>query len=83
MFTKKKQNKNKNNTPVKKGTAKKLTSNCDADNAFNRINRQAALHNINVLCPSFNSILQNTYGMPIRLFITGEGELSSTPRVTV
>jgi len=51
----------------------------DADNAFNRINCPAALHNI---CPSFSIILRNTYGAPIRLFITGEGELSSTEGTT-
>ena len=28
----------------------------DADNAFNRIKCQAALHNINILCPSFSTI---------------------------
>ena len=54
----------------------------DATNAFNLINRQAALHNISVLCPSFSTILNNTYGAPIRLFITGEGELSSTEGTT-
>jgi len=54
----------------------------DAKNAFNKINRQAALHNINILCPSFSTILHNTYGMPIRLFVTGEGELSSTEGTT-
>ena len=50
----------------------------DATNAFNLVNRQAALHNISVLCTSFSTILKNTYGAPIRLFITGEGELAST-----
>ena len=54
----------------------------DANDAFDRINRQAALHNINIICPSFSTILHNTYGMPIRLFITGEGELSSTEGTT-
>ena len=44
--------------------------------AFNLVNCQAALHNISVLCPSFSTILNNTYGAPIRLFITGEGKLS-------
>ena len=34
----------------------------DATNAFNLVNRQAALHNISVLCPSFSTILKNTYG---------------------
>ena len=28
----------------------------DATNAFNLINRQAALHNISVLCPSFSTV---------------------------
>ena len=54
----------------------------DATSAFNLVNRQAALHNISVLCPSFSTILKNTYGAPIRLFITGEGELSSTEGTT-
>ena len=54
----------------------------DATNAFNLINRQVALHNISVLCPSFSTILNNTYGASIRLFITGEGELSSTEGTT-
>ena len=39
----------------------------DATNAFNLVNRQAALHNISMLCPSFSTILRNTYGAPIRL----------------
>ena len=54
----------------------------DATNAFNLVNRQAALHNISVLCPSFSTILRNTYGAPIRLFVTGEGELASTEGTT-
>ena len=54
----------------------------DATNAFNLINCQAALHNISVLCPSFSTIWNNTYSAPIRLFITGEGELSSTEGTT-
>ena len=38
----------------------------DGTNAFNLVNRQAALHNISVLCTSFSTILRNTYGAPIR-----------------
>ena len=38
----------------------------DGTNAFNLVNRQAALHNISVLCTSFSTILRNTYGVPIR-----------------
>ena len=33
---------------------------------------------ISVLCPSFSTILKYTYDVPIRLFVTGEGELAST-----
>ena len=43
----------------------------DVTNAFNLVNCQAALHNISVLHPSFSTILNNTYGTPIRPFITG------------
>ena len=42
----------------------------DASNAFNQVNGESALHNISVLCPSFATILKNTYGVPIRLYIT-------------
>ena len=40
----------------------------DAINAFNLVNHQAALHSISILCPSFSTILRNTYGAPIRLY---------------
>ena len=33
----------------------------DATNAFNSINRKAALHNVSVLCPSLSPVLINTY----------------------
>ena len=49
----------------------------DATNAFNLVNCQDALHNISVLCPSFSAILKYTYDAPIRLFVTGEGEVAS------
>ena len=48
----------------------------DADNAFNRLNRKAALHNIGVLCPALSTILKNTYSMPAQLFVGGEVILS-------
>ena len=54
----------------------------DATNAFNLVNHQAALHNISILCPSFSTILKNTYGAPIRRFVTGEDELASTEGTT-
>ena len=49
----------------------------DTSNAFNSVNRQAALHNISILCPALSVVLHNTYGAPSRLFDTGQGEVSS------
>ena len=54
----------------------------DASNAFNSVNRQAALHNISILCPALSMILQSTYGAPTRLFVTGQGEISSREGTT-
>ena len=54
----------------------------DAANAFNRLNRAAALHNMRSLCPPFATILINTYRIPTRLFITGGGEIESTEGTT-
>ena len=47
----------------------------DATNAFNSLNRQAALRNIRHLCLLFK-ILINTYPEDVRLFIDGETLLS-------
>ena len=41
----------------------------DASNAFNSLNRAAALHNIQYLSPSFSTILINIYRMDINLYI--------------
>ena len=54
----------------------------DASNAFNSVNRQAALHNISILCPALSMVLHNTYGAPTRLFVTGQGEISSREGTT-
>ena len=54
----------------------------DATNAFNSINRKAALHNISIICPPLAQVLVNTYRAPIRLFITGGGEIASTEGTT-
>ena len=48
----------------------------DATNAFNSLNRQAALRNICHLCPPLAKILVNTYREDVRLFIDGETLLS-------
>ena len=48
----------------------------DATNAFNRLNNQAALRNISVLCPSFARILINIYHEDSKLYIDGNYLLS-------
>ena len=48
----------------------------DATNAFNSLNRQAALRNIHHLCPPLSKILINTYREDVCLFIDGETLLS-------
>ena len=54
----------------------------DATNAFNSLNRLAALHNISVTCPPLAQILINTYRVPIRMIIPGSGEIASTEGTT-
>ena len=44
--------------------------------AFNALNRQAALRNIQHLCPSLSKVLINTYREKAQLFIDGETLLS-------
>ena len=46
----------------------------DATNAFNTINRQAALQNISIICPSIAQILINTHRTPVRMVIVGTGK---------
>jgi hypothetical protein len=44
----------------------------DASNAFNNLNRQRALRNIQIICPAIATILLNTYRNNTSLFIDGE-----------
>ena len=44
----------------------------DASNAFNNLNRQATLMNVQSLCPAFAATLVNTYRLEPSLFIDGE-----------
>jgi len=48
----------------------------DAKNAFNSLNRQTALQNIKVICPSLHIILNNSYQEPSALFVNGTKILS-------
>ena len=54
----------------------------DASNAFNSINRAAALNNIRVLCPLIATYVINTYRVPARLFVVGGSELKSAEGTT-
>ena len=49
----------------------------DASNAFNALNRSAALHNVPRVCPAMGKVFTNTYSSPSRLFVTGGGEILS------
>ena len=44
----------------------------DAENAFNNLNREAALQNIKELCPPFYQYLHNTYQTAAEMIIPGE-----------
>ena len=44
----------------------------DASNAFNCLNREVCLRNIQQLCPSLAPMVINTYRQPSKLFVDGE-----------
>ena len=54
----------------------------DASNAFNGLNRAAALHNTRILCPTLATYVINTYRQAACLFITGGEELISAEGTT-
>ena len=49
----------------------------DASNAFNSLNRIAALHNMQSLFPLLARFFLNTYGKLIRIVVSGGGEVLS------
>ena len=49
----------------------------DARNAFNCLNREAALWNINILCPALGPVVINTYRSSSDMFVGGEIILST------
>ena len=53
-----------------------------ASNAFNSLNRKTALHNIRLIYPQFSTVLINTYRLPVRMFIQGEGEILAVESTT-
>ena len=54
----------------------------DASNAFNCMNRQVALHNIQITCIEAATYIINTYRHESRLFISGGGEIKSREGTT-
>ena len=46
----------------------------DAKNAFNTLNRKAMLHNINIICPSVSTYVNNTYKDDPKLILS-QGEI--------
>ena len=54
----------------------------DASNAFNSLNRQVALHNVQIICPNFANILINTYRKPSRMIIFGAPDVLSIEGTT-
>ena len=48
----------------------------DATNAFNSLNQQTALRNIQHLCPPLSKVLINTYWEDVQLYIDCETMLS-------
>ena len=54
----------------------------DSSNAFNSLNRKATLHNIQIICPEFSTVLINTYRLPLHMFIQGGGEIFSVESTT-
>ena len=54
----------------------------DADNAFNRVNRYAVLHNAQYSCPAIAKVLNNFYRNSVRLFVSGGAEILSQEGTT-
>ena len=54
----------------------------DASNAFNSLNRLVALHNIQITCPPFSTIMINTYRQPSRMIVLGASDIFSAEGTT-
>ena len=54
----------------------------NASNEFNSLNRNAALHNIQILCPQLSMILINTYRLPVRMIVFGSKDIVSNEGTT-
>ena len=54
----------------------------DASNAFNSLNRRVALHNFQITCPPFSTIMINTYRQPSRMIVLGASNIFSAEGTT-
>ena len=54
----------------------------DAENAFNKLNRNVALHNVGGVCPPFHKFLMNTYRKPAKLYFKDGHSILSQEGVT-
>ncbi len=54
----------------------------DGTNAFNTINKEIMLHNIQYVCPPMSVYAYNCYVTPSHLFIHGRLEISSSKGTT-
>ena len=54
----------------------------DADNAFNRVNRNVMLDNIRIICPIIATYVINLYSREARLFTSGVEEITSAEGIT-
>ena len=54
----------------------------DAENAFNKLNRSVALHNVEQVCPPFHRYLANTYKEPAKLYLRNGSYILSQEGVT-
>ena len=54
----------------------------DASNAFNSLNRKAALHNIRIICPEVSTVLINICRLPVLMFIQDGEEILSVEGTT-
>ena len=54
----------------------------DAINAFNSLNRNAALHNMQILYSQFSAILINMYRLPVRMTVFGSKDVVSNEGAT-
>ena len=54
----------------------------DESKAFNSLNGNAVLHDIQILCPQFSTILINTHRLPVRMIVFGIEDIVSNEGTT-